>query len=44
VELKRGSGGIFDITLDGRLLFSRHATGRHPDASDVAQLVAAAQR
>ena len=31
VELVRGSGGVFEITVDGRLAFSKKALGRFPD-------------
>jgi len=30
-----GSGGIFDVKVDGRLVFSKHETGRFPDDAEV---------
>ena len=39
VALKPGSGGAFDITLNGKLLFSRKEAGRFPEAKEVKQLV-----
>jgi selT/selW/selH-like putative selenoprotein len=33
--LIRGSGGEFEVTLDGRLLFSKKAQGRFPDFEEV---------
>jgi selT/selW/selH-like putative selenoprotein len=29
--LIEGSGGIFDVTQDGALVYSKHATGKFPD-------------
>lgn len=37
--LKPGTGGIFEITLNGQLIFSRKAAGRFPEAKEVKQLV-----
>ncbi|MCC6348562.1 MAG: Rdx family protein [Candidatus Eisenbacteria bacterium] len=33
--LVRGSGGEFEITLDGRLIFSKRAEGRFPQPEEV---------
>lgn len=33
--LVRGSGGEFEITLDGRLIFSKRQEGRFPDPEEV---------
>jgi selT/selW/selH-like putative selenoprotein len=30
VSLRRSGGGVFEITVDGRLGFSKKATGRFP--------------
>jgi selenoprotein W-related protein len=38
VELQSGSGGRFEITLDGELVFSKKAAGRFPKPGEVAQL------
>ena len=35
VELIRGAGGVFDVTRDGELLFSKHSTGRFPEPQEV---------
>jgi hypothetical protein len=32
---------VFYIYKDGKLVFSRHETGRHPDDSDIEKVVAA---
>jgi len=39
VALKPGSGGVFEITLNQKLLFSRKEAGRFPEAKEVKQLV-----
>ena len=31
----KGKGGIFDITVDGRLAFSKFETGRFPTDEEV---------
>lgn len=30
-ELIRGGGGIFDVEVDGRVVYSKHETGEFPD-------------
>jgi selenoprotein W-related protein len=39
VALVPGTGGVFDIRLDGQVLFSRKDTGRFPEAKEVKQLI-----
>jgi selenoprotein W-related protein len=39
VSLKPGSNGIFDITLNQQLLYSRKLAGRFPEAKEIKQLV-----
>jgi selenoprotein W-related protein len=34
-ELVKGSGGIFDVTADGALIYSKHSTGRFPENPEV---------
>jgi selenoprotein W-related protein len=36
-ELIKGSGGIFDVTADGGLIYSKHQTGRFPENAEVLQ-------
>jgi selT/selW/selH-like putative selenoprotein len=38
VELQSSSGGRFEITLDGELLFSKRAKGRFPKPGEVVGL------
>ena len=35
----KSSGGVFEVTLDGELLFSKRAAGRHAAAGEVLGLV-----
>jgi len=35
VTLKRSGGGVFEITVDGRLAYSKKATGRFPSDEEV---------
>lgn len=39
VALKPGTGGIFEITLNGQLIFSRKEAGRFPEAKEIKQLI-----
>lgn len=40
VELQSGSKGRFEVTLDGELIFSKAALGRHAKPGEVKQEVA----
>jgi selenoprotein W-related protein len=33
-----GSKGIFDVTVDGEMLYSKHAEGRHAEPGEVLEL------
>jgi selenoprotein W-related protein len=35
VELIDSGGGAFEVTLDGELIYSKHATGRHPTHEEI---------
>ena len=39
IELVPSSGGRFEVTLDGELIFSKAALKRHADPGEVAGLV-----
>jgi selenoprotein W-related protein len=39
VALKPGTGGVFNITLNQNLIFSRKVAGRFPEAKEIKQLV-----
>jgi selT/selW/selH-like putative selenoprotein len=38
VELVRASGGVFEITIDGALKFSKKALGRFPTDGEIVAL------
>lgn len=38
-ELEMGSGGDFEFTLDGQLIYSKQATGEYPDIKILKQAV-----
>jgi selT/selW/selH-like putative selenoprotein len=35
ISLERGSGGCFEVTVDGRLVFSKLKEGRFPSEDEV---------
>jgi selT/selW/selH-like putative selenoprotein len=35
VALRRSGGGVFEITVDGRLAYSKKASGRFPTEDEV---------
>jgi selenoprotein W-related protein len=37
VELIPSSGGVFEVTRDGELIYSKRQTGRHAEWEDVAE-------
>lgn len=37
----RGSGGVFDVHVDGDLVFSKHAEGGFPDEQEVVRRIRA---
>ena len=40
VELVTGTGGIFDVHVDGELVFEKKMIGRYPQPDDVLPLLA----
>ena len=38
-ELSAGSGGVFEITVDGKKVFSKKALGRHAEPGEVLRLM-----
>lgn len=38
-KLVPGSGGIFDVMVDGKLVFSKRTAGRHAKPGEVADLI-----
>jgi selenoprotein W-related protein len=41
VRLIESSGGVFEVTVDGDLVYSKKAIGRHAQPGEVLQLVRA---
>ena len=39
VDLMPSSGGAFEVSLDGKLLYSKLKTGRFPDQKEVEELM-----
>jgi selenoprotein W-related protein len=39
VEVVTGAGGIFDVHVDGELVFEKSMLGRYPDPDDVLPLL-----
>lgn len=39
LNLAPGSGGIFEVKLDGTLIFSRKEAGRFPESKELKQLI-----
>jgi selT/selW/selH-like putative selenoprotein len=37
--LEKGSGGVFDVFVDDRLIFSKHERGRFPDAAEIVEAI-----
>jgi selenoprotein W-related protein len=36
-DLVKGANGVFDVTADGTLIYSKHRTGRFPEHAEVLQ-------
>ena len=36
INLRRSSGGVFEVRVDGRLAYSKKATGRFPTSEEIA--------
>ena len=41
MEVVPGANGIFDVHVDGKLVFTKSMLGRYPDPDDVAPLLRA---
>jgi len=38
-ELIAGGGGVFDVTVDGKLVYSKFRTGRYPEYREIAAAI-----
>ena len=36
-ELTAGGGGVFDVEVDGRIVYSKHETGEFPDEGQLVE-------
>lgn len=41
LELEPGGGGVFDVTVDGEQIYSKHETGEFPDERAMLEAVQA---
>ena len=39
VSLMPGTGGVFEVRLNGKIIFSRKAEGRFPESKELKQLI-----
>jgi selT/selW/selH-like putative selenoprotein len=39
VDLIRSGGGVFEVVLDGRLIYSKKSTGRHCSPEEIFSLI-----
>jgi len=39
VKLIKSGGGVFEITVDGKLIFSKKKTGRFPEESEILNMI-----
>ena len=39
IELIAGSNGIFDVSMDGRMIFSKSQQGRFPQPADIIKII-----
>jgi selenoprotein W-related protein len=39
LQMHPSSGGVFEVALDGTLLYSKKATGRHPQPGEIKRLI-----
>ena len=40
IELVPSGGGVFDVLADGKLVYSKHETGRHAEIPEVLDAIA----
>ncbi|MBW7907254.1 MAG: Rdx family protein [Phycisphaerae bacterium] len=40
-RLIEGRGGVFDVTVDNTMVYSKHQTGRFPEFDEIASAIAA---
>ena len=40
-DLRVGGRGVFDVSVDGTLIFSKHSAGRFPDEAELVETIRA---
>ena len=43
-KLIPGGGGVFDVSLDGKVLFSKKAVGRYPEPEEIIGMLQKAKK
>jgi selenoprotein W-related protein len=38
-EMIKGRGGVFDVVVDGKLIYSKHSTGRFPEENEIVEAI-----
>ena len=38
-KLVKGAGGVFDVDVDGKRVFSKHEKGRFPEPGEISDLL-----
>jgi len=38
-RLTAGSGGVFDVTVDGKTIFSKHELSRFPEEGEIVRML-----
>ena len=44
VKMVPSSGGVFEVTVDGKLIFSKKSLGRHANTGEVVDLIKSGSR
>ena len=39
--MTRGDRGVFDVAVDGKVIFSKHSAGRFPDEQEIVSAIRA---
>jgi selenoprotein W-related protein len=39
IEFIKGSGGVFDVTKNGNLIYSKHQKGRFPEEQEIINIL-----
>lgn len=39
VTLERGHSGVYDVSVDGKNIFSKHSLGRFPEEGEIVEII-----